>query len=260
MSPIKPTVAWWSFEQVGLSPAQLIESAAEIGYAGIEFSPREHWPLIHEQGLTIVCVRGHDDISNGLNDPSHHDRIEREILAKLELAGQWDVPSFVCFSGERKGLEDEAGAVNTVECLRRVARAAEDAGVLLALELLNSKVNHPDYQCDHTAWGVKVIEWVDSPAVKLLYDIYHMQIMEGDIIRTIQDNHQHFGHYHLAGNPGRNDPDATQEINYPPIFRAIEATGYTGYLGMEYTPKSDPVASLRAAYALLRDQDLQLEL
>jgi hydroxypyruvate isomerase len=251
MSPIKPTVAWWSFEQVGLTPDQLIEAVAGIGYAGIELAPQAEWAAIRERGLRIVCTRGHDDITNGLNDPTQHDRIEREILANLELAGQWDIPVLICFSGERKGLEDEAGAVNSADGLRRVAKAAEDAGVLLAIELLNSKVNHPDYQCDHTAWGVKVIEAVDSPAVKLLYDIYHMQVMEGDIIRTIQDNHQHFGHYHIAGNPGRNDPDASQEINYPPVLRAIEATGYTGYLGMEYTPKGDPVESLRAAYALL---------
>src|SRR5680860_227561 len=176
MSPIKPTVAWWSFEQVGLTTEQLINAAVDTGYAGIEFAPRLHWPLIREQGLKIVCIRGHDDITNGLNDPSQHDRIEREILANLELAGRWDIPMFVCFSGERKGLDDEAGAVNTTGCLGRVAKAAEDAGVLLVLELLNSKVNHPDYQCDHTAWGVNVIERVDSPAVKLLYDIYHMQI------------------------------------------------------------------------------------
>ena len=253
MSPIKPTVAWWSFEQTGLTPEQLIKAAVDTGYAGIEFAPRQHWLLTREQGLRIVCIRGHDDITNGLNDPSQHDRIEREILANLELAGQWDIPMFVCFSGERKGLDDEAGAVATAECLRRVAKTAEAVGVVLVLELLNSKVNHPDYQCDHTAWRVNVIERVDSPAVKLLYDIYHMQIMEGDIIRTIQDNHQHFGHYHLAGNPGRNDPDASQEINYPPIFRAIEATGYSGYLGMEYLPKGDAVESLQGAYDLLQD-------
>ena len=254
MSSIKSTVAWCSFENVGLTPEQLVRTAADIGFAGIEFAPRVHWQLIRDHGLTIVCVRGHDDISKGLNDPSQHDRIEREILANLELAEQWDIPSFVCFSGERKGLDDETGATNTAEGLQRAAKAAEAAGVLLVLELLNSKVNHPDYQCDHTAWGVRVIEQVDSPAVKLLYDIHHMQVMEGDIIRTIQNNHQHFGHYHLAGNPGRNDPDATQEINYPPIFRAIEATGYTGYLGMEYLPKSDPVESLRAAHDLLRNR------
>jgi hydroxypyruvate isomerase len=254
MPPFKPTVAWWSFEQSGLTPEQLCNAAAEIGYAGMEFAPREHWPMVRGSGLHIVGDRGHNDITNGLNDPSQHDRIEREILANLELAGQWDIAMFVCFSGERKGLDDEAGAVNTAEGLRRVAKAAEVAGVLLVLELLNSKVNHPDYQCDHTAWGIKVVEAVDSPAVKLLYDIYHMQVMEGDIIRTIQDNHQHFGHYHIAGNPGRNDPDATQEINYPPVLRAIEATGYAGYLGMEYTPKGEPEDSLRAAYDLLKSK------
>ena len=122
--------------------------------------------------------------------------------------------------------------------------------MLLALELLNSKVDHPDYMCDHTAWGVNVVSAVDSPAVKLLYDVYHMQIMEGDIIRTIGENHRHFGHYHLAGNPGRNDPDETQELYYPPILDAIEATGYTEFMGMEYLPSGDPVESLRKTFQL----------
>jgi hydroxypyruvate isomerase len=203
--------------------------------------------------LRIVCVRGHDDITDGLNDPAQRDRIEREILANLELARRYDIPSLVCFSGERKGIDDATGAENTIVALRRVAQAAEDAGVLLALELLNSKVDHPDYQCDHTAWGVEVVSAVDSSAVKLLYDVYHMQIMEGDIIRTIGENHQHFGHYHLAGNPGRNDPDETQELFYPPILDAIEVTGYTGYMGMEYIPSGDPVASLATAFQLFSD-------
>ncbi len=250
MRQIKPTTAWWCLAPV-LSPEQIIQTTAELGYGGIEFAPRDQWDAIIDAGVRIVCVRGHDDISNGLNDPAEHERIEREILANLALAQQYGIPSLVCFSGERKGQDDFSGAANTIGILQRVSKAAEDAGVLLALELLNSKVDHPDYMCDHTAWGIEVVSAVDSPAVKLLYDVYHMQIMEGDIIRTIGAHHEHFGHYHLAGNPGRNDPDETQEIYYPPILDAIEATGYTGYMGMEYLPSGDPVASLAAAHAMI---------
>ncbi|MEZ4531047.1 MAG: TIM barrel protein [Thermomicrobiales bacterium] len=249
MRQIKPTTAWWCLAPV-MTPEAIIQTTAELGYAGIEFAPREEWDAIRDAGLRIVCMRGHDDITNGLNDPSQHARIEREILANVALAQQYDIPALVCFSGERKGQDDASGAANTIAALQRVSRAAEEAGVLLALELLNSKVDHPDYMCDHTAWGVDVVSAVDSPAVKLLYDVYHMQIMEGDIIRTIGEHHQHFGHYHLAGNPGRNDPDETQELYYPPILDAIEATGYTGYMGMEYLPSGDPVESLRAAHQL----------
>lgn len=251
MRTIRPTTAWWCLAGV-MTPEQIIETTAAAGYAGIEFAPREQWDAVRGAGLRIVCVRGHNDITSGLNDPSQHDRIEREILTHLELARQYDIPALVCFSGERKGQDDVSGAANTIAGLQRVSRAAEEAGVVLALELLNSKVDHPDYMCDHTDWGVDVISAVDSPAVKLLYDVYHMQIMEGDIIRTIGEHHQHFGHYHLAGNPGRNDPDESQELFFPPILDAIEATGYTGYMGMEYVPAGDPVASLRNAIMLFQ--------
>ena len=166
------------------------------------------------------------------------------------MAEQWKIPNLICFSGSREAIDDTEGADITAEGLRRVAPAAEAAGVNLVIELLNSKVDHPDYQCDHTAWGIQVCQMVDSPRVKLLYDIYHMQIMEGDIIRTIRAHHQYFAHYHTAGNPGRNDMDDTQELYYPPIIRAIQETGYDGYVGHEFIPKGDPIAALRAAYEL----------
>ncbi len=157
----------------------------------------------------------------------------------------------IVFSGERRdGLSESHGAENTARGLLRVSKAAEDAGVNLIIELLNSKVDHKGYQCDRTDWGLEVCRMVSSPRVKLLYDIYHMQIMEGDIIRTIRDSHAHFAHYHTAGNPGRRDMDDTQELNYPPIMRAILETGYTGYVGHEFIPKGDPVAALQAAYDL----------
>ena len=247
MPPIKQSIAWWCFARL-LTPQQLVRAAAEIGYAGIDLIEPEHWQLVKDHGLTIAAYGGHKSIAEGLNRREHHDRIEREILANLKQAERWGIPNLICFSGNRAGLDDPTGAEVTAEGLRRVAKAAEDAGVNLVLELLNSKVDHADYQCDRTAWGVAVCRMVESSRVKLLYDIYHMQIMEGDLIRTIRDNHAHFGHYHTAGNPGRNDLDETQEINYPPVMRAISATGYDGYVGQEFIPKGDPVAALKAAF------------
>src|SRR5204862_2449983 len=163
-------------------------------------------------------------------------------------AEQWNIPNRICFSGNRDGLADDSGAEITAENLSRLAKLAENAGVTLILELLNSKVDHPDYQCDKSDWGVKVIKMVNSPRVRLLYDIYHMQIMEGDIIPTIQQNHAYFAHYHTAGNPGRHELDNRQELNYPPIVRAILETGYQGYLGQEFIPQGDPIAGLKQAF------------
>jgi hydroxypyruvate isomerase len=245
---MKQAVAWWCLTPRALTPEQLVRAAAEIGYAGIELAELEYWPLIREHGLTIVSTRGHESLTDGLNRRENHDRIEREVLANLKVAAQWGIPVLICFSGNRNGLADDLGAEITAAGLRRVAWAAEDAGVTLALELLNSKVNHPDYQCDHTAWGLRVCELVGSPRVKLLYDIYHMQVMEGDVMRTIRDHHAAFGHYHTAGNPGRNELDETQELNYRAIVRAIRETGYDGYIGQEFIPRGEPVAALRAAF------------
>jgi hydroxypyruvate isomerase len=245
---MKQAVAWWCLTPRALTPEQLVRAAAEIGYAGIELAEPEYWPLIRAHGLTIVSTRGHESLTDGLNRRENHDRIEREVLANLKVAAQWGIPVLICFSGNRNGLADDLGAEITAAGLRRVARAAEDADVTLALELLNSKVNHPDYQCDHTAWGLRVCELVGSPRVKLLYDIYHMQVMEGDVMRTIRDHHAAFGHYHTAGNPGRNELDETQELNYRAIVRAIRETGYDGYIGQEFIPRGEPVAALRAAF------------
>ena len=251
MSSLQPALAWWCFARGGMTPEALVTTAAEIGYAGVELAPQEHWPAIAGAGLAIASAPAHQSLTDGLNRRENHNRIEREVHANLALAERWRIPVLICFSGNRKRLDDAIGAEQTAEGLRRVARAAEDAGITLALELLNSKVDHPDYQCDRTEWGVKVCEWVGSPSVKLLYDVYHMQIMEGDVIRTIERHHARIGHFHIAGNPGRHEPDATQELNYQAILRAIQATGYTGYVGMEFVPRDDPVAALAAAFQLL---------
>jgi hydroxypyruvate isomerase len=246
--PIKQSIAWWCLVPRLMQPEQLLRAAAEIGYAGIDLAPQDQWQLIKDHGLALSAVGGHGSIVSGLNRRENHDRIERELLANIRLAEQWGAANLICFSGSREGLSDEQGAEVSAEGLRRVARAAEDAGVNLAIELLNSKVDHPDYQCDRTDWGVRVVELVGSPRVKLLYDIYHMQIMEGDLIRTIRQHHRHFCHYHTAGNPGRHEIDDSQEINYPPVIRAIAETGYDGYLAQEFVPAGDPLAALRDAF------------
>jgi hydroxypyruvate isomerase len=231
-----------------MRPEQFIRTTADLGYAAIDLAPQQYWQRIKDSGLALAAINGHGSIDSGLNRRENHERIERELLANIRLAEQWGAANLICFSGSRNGVPEDEGAEVTAEGLRRVAGAAEEAGVNLALELLNSKVDHPGYQCDHTAWGVKVVDMVDSPRVKLLYDIYHMQIMEGDIIRTIHAHHRSFCHYHTAGNPGRHEVDDTQEIYYPSIVRAITATGYEGFLAQEFVPSGDPVAALRDAF------------
>ena len=247
MTGPKTSLTWWSFAGRGAAADELIRAVATMGYDGIELAEEDHWPAIAEAGLAVASHRGHGTIEDGLNRRENHDRIEREVLANLELAQQWRIPTLICFSGNRDGLSDAEGIENTALGLSRVARAAEDAGVTLALELLNSRVDHPGDQCDRTAWGLAVVERVASPRVKLLYDVYHMQVMEGNVIHTIRHHHAAFGHYHVAGNPGRHEPDRSQELWYPAIYRTIAATGFDGYVGMEFIPRGDPIASLRAA-------------
>lgn len=248
---MKQSFSWRCYQDRGVDDSTLLRQAREIGYAGVELMTPDKFGQAIDSGLTIASHGGHESIGSGLNDPQQHDRIEGEIHAALELAAQYGIPNLIVFSGNRRpGQSDEEGAEQTIAGLRRVARAAEEAGVTLLLELLNSKVDHAGYQADHTAWAVNVVEAAGSPRVKILYDIYHMQVMEGDVIAAIGQNHAHFAHYHTAGVPGRHDLDDAQELNYPSIVRAIAATGYDGYLGHEFLPKGDPVKALEAAYRL----------
>jgi hydroxypyruvate isomerase len=248
MKPIRQSAAWWCFVPGKLSAEQFVRAAAETGYEALDLVDRQYWQLVRDHGLQIAAVNGHRSLTAGFNRREHHAQLVQEVHVSLQLAEQWAIPNLICFSGNRDGLDDELGAQVTAEGLSQVAQAAEDAGVTLVLELLNSKVDHPGYQCDHTAWGVKVCQLVDSPRVRLLYDIYHMQVMEGDIIRTIQAYHPYFAHYHTAGNPGRNEIDATQELNYPAILGAIAATDYTGYVCHEFVPRGEPAAALKQAF------------
>jgi hydroxypyruvate isomerase len=190
---------------------------------------------------------GGGEIGKALNRVENHAAIEqgfRENIPRAEKAG---VPNVITFSGNRGGVSDEEGARNTITGLNRVKKIAEDHGVIICLELLNSKVNHPDYMCDHTAWGVRVVREVNSPNVKLLYDIYHMQIMEGDLIDTIRGNLQWIGHFHTGGVPGRHELDDTQEVQWDGVMRAIADAGFRGYVAHEFLPTADPLVSLRKA-------------
>ena len=248
MSTFKQCTAYGALSKVSLED---LKTVYEMGITGVEMPPPNKFDELREVGFTIVSIVGHQSLRDGLNKPSNHNRIIDEINVSLETAKKYEIPNLIVFPGNRDGLSDEEGAANTITGLNLVKQAAEEANVTLIMELLNSKVDHPDYQCDHTDWAAKVIAEVNSPRVKLLYDIYHMQIMEGDLIRTIRDNIGHIAHFHTAGNPGRNDLDENQEIYYPAIARALNELGYDGWVGHEFSPKKPPVEALREAFAAL---------
>jgi hydroxypyruvate isomerase len=240
----------------GMSLDVLFKAAADVGYAAVELWSRgddfeDIVALAKKCDLVVASMSGHASLPDGLNKRSNHERIEDELKTSIDIAAKHAIPGVICFSGNRQPHQSDSEAIEAVaDGLRRVAPYAEKKNINVNLELLNSRIDHPGYQCDHTAWGVAVCERVNSRRVKLLYDIYHMQIMEGDVIRTIQENIRWIGHFHTAGNPGRNDMDDTQELNYAGICRAIAATGYDLYVGHEFKPKGDVVESLRWTFEL----------
>jgi hydroxypyruvate isomerase len=253
---IKQSICYPIFPLKDMTLDDLFRIGAEIGYAAVELWGRgDDFEAVvetaHKHSLVVASMVGHDSLPDGLNKRSNHERIEAELRASIDLAAKHGIPGLICFSGNRQPHQTELEAIEAVaDGFRRIAPYAEEKGVNLNMELLNSKVDHPGYQCDHTAWGVAVCERVDSPRVKLLYDIYHMQIMEGDIVRTIRQNIKWIGHFHTAGNPGRNDMDDTQELNYAGICKGIAATGYDLYVGHEFVPKGDLVEALRYTFQL----------
>ena len=217
-----------------------------LGLESVELLNEDQWPAVKKAGLTCAMCNGPDSIGYGWNRVEHHD----DLLAKFEKAipevAENGFPNIITFSGNRKGMSDDEGLENCVKGLQRLVPIAEKHKVTVILELLNSKVDHKDYMADHTAWGVEVCKRVGSERLKLLYDIYHMQIMEGDLIRTIRQNYRYIGHYHTGGVPGRNEIDDTQEIKYPAVMRAIVETGFKGFVGQEFVPKRpDALASLK---------------
>jgi hydroxypyruvate isomerase len=246
---IHQSVARWCYQQIPLD--QLCVAAAGMGLVGIDLLKPEEYEVPARYGLR--CTMGYADggeINKGLNRVENHAAIQAGLQKNIPLAAKAGVPNVITFSGNRDGLSDEEGARNTIAGLRPLAKVAEDNGVTLCLELLNSKVDHHGYMADHAAWGVRVCEEVGSPHIKLLYDIYHMQIMEGDLIATIEAHGQWFAHYHTGGVPGRHELDNTQEVNWVGVMRAIAGSGYTGYVAHEFLPKRDPLTSLREAVDL----------
>jgi hydroxypyruvate isomerase len=245
---LKQSAARWCYKDMSIN--DLCRNGAEMGLSAIDLVRPEEWPTLQRYNLVSSMVYSAGTIPDGWNRTENHDRLEKEMREGIERAAAAKLPNVITFSGNRRGLSDEQGKENCIRGLRRVKKMAEDNGVTICLELLNSKINHHDYQCDHTAWGVDVMKGVDSPRVKLLYDIYHMQIMEGDIIRTIRENIQYIGHFHTGGVPGRHELDDTQELQWRTVAKAIADLNFQGFFAHEFEPTKDPMTSLRQAVAL----------
>ncbi len=239
---IRHSVSKWCF---GMPLEEFCVECKAMGIEAIDLLDEKDWGVPLKHGMVCSLGNGPTSIGDGMNRLENHDRVVEACERLLPIAAANKVPSVMLFSGNRRGMSDEQGLENCTVGLKRVMPIAEKHGVTILMELLNSKVDHRDYMCDRSPWGVELVNRVGSERFRLLYDIYHMQIMEGDVIRTIRDHHQAFGHYHTAGNPGRNEIDDTQELFYPAICRAIVATGFKGYLAQEFIPRRNPMESLR---------------
>jgi len=246
---IRQSAARWCYEKIPIR--DFAQAAKRIGLAGIDLLQPADWPIVREYGLT--CSMGYptdrrDFLSVGFNDRANHAMLLKELERTIPLAAQHQVPNVIAMFGNRAGKSDSAGLAASIEGLTKIKPLAEQHGVTVCVELLNSKVDHKDYQGDHTPFGVEVMKGVGSPRVKLLYDIYHMQIMEGDVIRTIRDHVARIGHFHTGGVPGRHELDAKQELNWRAIATAISETSFSGFVAHEFMPTGDPLTSLKAAY------------
>ncbi len=244
---IKHSVCRWTYDFLSLD--ELCKTVKDIGFSAIDLIGPKDWDTLKKHGIySSMCNGAEISLTEGWNDKQYHPTLIKNYTEHIDLVSKAGYKNLICFSGNRKGMDDQTGLKNCVEGLKKIMSVAEKKGVILILELLNSKIDHKDYMCDHSAWGVEVCKQVGSENLKLLYDIYHMQIDEGDVIRTIQNNHQYFGHYHTGGIPGRHEIDDTQELYYPAVVKAIVAAGYNGYLAQEFIPtKKDKIESLREA-------------
>src|SRR6201995_3979712 len=244
---INHSVCPWCYQ--GISLDELCVFAKKIGIKGIDLLGPKDWPTVKKHGLdSPMCNGAEINLTDGFAEPKFHATLQKnysEMIPKVAAAGYTNL---ICFSGSRRGMDNETGWKNCVEGLKQILPLAEKNGITIQMELLNSKLNHKDYMCDRTPWGVELCKRLGSPNFKLLYDIYHMQIDEGDVIQTIRDNHDYIGHYHTAGVPGRHEIDDTQELYYPAIMKAIKDTGYTGYVAHEFNAKNqDKIAALKDA-------------
>jgi len=248
---LKQSVSRWPYSKIPLP--EFSKAVAAMGLKAIDLLQPNEWDIVREHGL--VSSMGYptdrrDFLSNGFNNPASHPMLLRELEQSIPLAAKHAVPNVIAMFGNRQGRSDAEGIANCIAGLKRIAPLAEEQKVTVCVELLNSKVDHKDYQGDHTAFGVEVMKGVGSPRVKLLYDIYHMQIMEGDVIRTIRDNSQYIAHFHTGGVPGRHELDGSQELDWRAVASAIADTGFTGYLAHEFVPTRDPLTSLKEAFAI----------
>jgi len=247
---IKHSVCRWTYSSLTLD--ELCTAGKKIGLKAIDLVGPKDWPVLQKYDLySSMCNGAEINLVDGFNDKQFHPKLIERYTEHIELVAKAGYKNLICFSGNRRGMDDETGLKNCAEGLKQLVGHAEKNNVILVMELLNSKVNHKDYMCDKSKWGVELVKAVGSENFKLLYDIYHMQIDEGDVIQTIKDNHQHFAHYHTGGVPGRHEIDDTQELYYPAIIKAILETGFKGYLAQEFIPtgktNEDKVAALKKA-------------
>ena len=245
---IKQSVCRWCYSKIPVE--DFAKVCVRLGIQSVDLAPANEWPTYQKYGLPLTMIGGPTTIPDGFNRKENHTGIEERFRKAVNDAVALKAKSIIVFSGNRKAMSDEEGLDNCVIGVKKVMPIAEDKGLLVCMELLNSKVNHIDYMCDHTKWGVELVKRVGSPQFKLLYDIYHMQIMEGDVIRTIRDNLQYIGHLHTGGNPGRNEIDDTQELNYKAISKAVIEGGVQGYFAHEFIPKREPMKPLAEALDL----------
>jgi hydroxypyruvate isomerase len=244
---IKHSVCRWTYD--GFSLEELCRTVKDIGFSAIDLVGPAEWPVLKEWDVDCSMCNGAElNLVDGWNEKRNHAQLVKNYREMIPLVAKAGYKNLICFSGNRRGMDDETGLQNCVEGLQKIMPLAEQEGVVIQMELFNSKIDHPDYMADKSLWGVELCKRLGSENFKLLYDIYHMQINEGDIIRTIREYHPYFGHYHTAGVPGRHEIDESQELNYPAIMRAILSTGFEGYVAQEFIPvEENKVASLREA-------------
>jgi len=246
---LKQSVSRWCYSKIPMP--EFCEAVAAMGLTAIDLLGEADWPVVRDHGL--ICSMGNaggGSIPDGLNVKANHDNIVRNFERLIPKAKALQVPNVITFFGNRRGMSDEEATANCIEGLNRVKKIGEENGVTICVELLNSKIDHKDYQGDRSRFGVEIVKAVASPRVKLLYDIYHMQIMEGDLIRTIRENHEYFAHFHTGGVPGRHELDGTQEVDWRAVATAIADLKYEGYFAHEFVPTRDPLTSLREAVVL----------
>ncbi|MEP7253641.1 MAG: TIM barrel protein [Ginsengibacter sp.] len=245
---INHSVCRWTYNFLSLE--ELCKAVKDIGFGAIDLVGPKEWPILQQHGIfsSMCYTAGENSLTKGWNNPDYHAVLTKDMTEVIPLAAKAGYKNVICFSGSRNGMDDETGLKNCADGLKKIMSLAEKNNIMVQMELLNSKVDHKDYMCDHTAWGVELCKSINSENFKLLYDIYHMQIDEGDVIRTIQDHHQYLGHYHTGGVPGRHEIDESQELFYPAIMRAILKTGFKDYVAQEFIPAADDkIASLRKA-------------